>query len=301
MRTDWASLDDLNGEIRECARQSQEFRAVEKLLRKLVTLQDRARAPEGQVPGNDEVESALRRGLSLLVGLHLEENDFRRHLGAVLSLLGENDGQAIPSKEEIEEYVVSHRGEIMERLPKDPGGLAAHLCKETGLSCDVAQFILWAAFHPFFRYRAQAILGDRDTHLWSGAFCPVCGARPHMAKLREKDGARVMECWLCATQWRYPRIKCPFCHTEDQQHLGFFHLEGEEGLRIQVCDACKKYLKVVDTRAFKRGVVLSVQNLATLHCDAVAEGEGYRPGSGLRLVPETREDVAEMTERGENR
>lgn len=300
MRTQWASLDDLTDEVRRCAQERREFSEVEALVRKLVILQDRIQTPAVSVVGREDLEASLREGGILLEDVAVDPDALRGHLKAVLSLLDDRREHLMPLFDVLADYFLENLEGMKRELPEDPGKWASRLNEAFGIPEDTAQLLLWAVLHPFFRSHARALLGDADTALWSEGFCPVCGARPQFAKLREADGARIIECWLCATQWQFPRIKCPFCSSEDQEMLRFFYLEGDEGLRMQVCDECGRYFKVVDTREMKREVVLSVQNLATLHCDAVAKSEGYRPGSGLRLVPEMGDEAPDTTKRGEN-
>ena len=298
----WASLDDVAAEVRRCAKERPEFKKVENLVLKIFTLQEEVKTKGVFRPSDEDLRQCLRQGTTLLKGLRPDAEVLDRHVKAVVDLLDATEAQLVPTPERVQEFFQVHADEIADGLAGAPGAWVKRLRESTGLSPDVAQFLLWAVMYPFFRGAARALIGDRDTHLWSGSTCPVCAAKPHMAQLRESDGLRVMECWLCSAQWEYPRIRCPFCGNEEQQTLGFFHLEGDEGSRVQVCDSCKRYLKVFDARLIGREVVLSVQHLATLGHDAVAKEEGYLPGSGLVLVPEIGEKEAaeERTERGEN-
>jgi FdhE protein len=298
----WASLDEIRAEVRQCAKERPEFKKVENLVLRIFTLQEEVRMKGILRPEDEDLKQSLRQGTALLGDLCLDLEVFARHVEALVNLLDSTGAQVVPAPELVLEFFQAHVDQLVDGLAGAPRAWVKRLHESTGLSPDVAQFLLWAVMHPFFRGAARSIIGDRDTHLWSGSTCPVCAAKPHMGQLRENDGLRVMECWLCAAQWEYPRIRCPFCGNEDQETLGFFHLEGDEGCRVQVCDSCKRYLKVFDARVLDREVVLSVQHLATLGHDAVAREEGYLPGSSLVLVPEIgeMEEVEETTERGEN-
>jgi FdhE protein len=71
------------------------------------------------------------------------------------------------------------------------------------------------------------------------------------------------------------RIRCPFCGNEDQQELAYFTVEDDERYRVDVCNACKRYIKMVDFRESKEIPNLDVEDIATLHLDMLANDEGY--------------------------
>ena len=107
------------------------------------------------------------------------------------------------------------------------------------------------------------------------AICPCCGAPPGLARLAGEGGARVLVCSLCGTNWDYPRIQCPFCGTRDQEKLAVIVVEEEKLHRVEVCEACKRYLKVVDERVLGRECLPFLEETRTLPLDLLAEREGY--------------------------
>ena len=97
-----------------------------------------------------------------------------------------------------------------------------------------------------------------------------------MGKLEKEAGKRLLQCHLCRTEWPFKRLECPFCGNDDQNELRFFSDQGDPAHRVDVCDQCKMYLKIVDARKTEDETVLLVENLATAHLDIVAKGEGFR-------------------------
>ena len=110
---------------------------------------------------------------------------------------------------------------------------------------------------------------------WAEGYCPICGKEPKIGEIREEEGRRFLFCTQCGFEWRFGRIKCPFCGNEEQQTLAYFTIEGEEKYRVDVCHECKRYIKIVDFRESKEEANLDVEDIATLHLDMLANEEGY--------------------------
>ena len=110
---------------------------------------------------------------------------------------------------------------------------------------------------------------------WAEGYCPICGKEPKIGEIREEEGRRFLFCTQCGFEWRFTRIKCPFCGNEEQQTLAYFSIEGEEKYRVDVCNECKRYIKIVDFRETKEEANLDVEDIATLHLDMLANEEGY--------------------------
>jgi FdhE protein len=110
---------------------------------------------------------------------------------------------------------------------------------------------------------------------WAEGYCPICGKEPKIGEIREEEGRRFLFCTQCGFEWRFMRIKCPFCGNEEQQTLAYFSIEGEERYRVDVCNECKRYIKTVDFRETEEEADLDVEDIATLHLDMLANEEGY--------------------------
>ncbi len=110
---------------------------------------------------------------------------------------------------------------------------------------------------------------------WSEGYCPICGKAPKIGELRGEEGTRFLFCNQCGVEWEFSRIKCPFCGNEEQQSLAYFTVEGEEKYRVDVCNECKRYVKMVDSGESGESLNLDVEDIATLHLDMLAAEEGY--------------------------
>jgi len=203
-------------------------------------------------------------------------------------------------------------GEISERvaaapLPGPIGGACREIRDELRRPGARAQAIAWVASgaqgeptsaHPgLLRFlgwtAARRVLGSvveqsapwHDEVRWGRGACPTCGALPLSAQLASADEARPrsLACGCCGTRWKYRRIGCPLCGTESQEALGILQVEGEEGLRIDVCNDCRAYVKTYTGEGEED---LFLADWPTLHLDVLATGRGYeRVGASLYELP----------------
>jgi FdhE protein len=112
-------------------------------------------------------------------------------------------------------------------------------------------------------------------YAWDEGYCPICGKEPKIGEIKEEEGVRYLFCNQCGIEWPYQRIRCPFCGNEEQQTLAYFTVEDDERYRVDVCNECKRYIKIVDFREMKEEANLDVEDIATLHLDILANEEGY--------------------------
>lgn len=132
-------------------------------------------------------------------------------------------------------------------------------------------------------FTVQAV-GPKPVHSvevesWLQGYCPTCGALPDFAYLAD-DGARYLVCSQCNTEWRFPRLKCPFCGNEDQKTLGYFFADAENwhAYRIYVCEKCHKYLKAIDSRSAGSKTITLWERIKTITLERYVESMGYTPG-----------------------
>lgn len=132
------------------------------------------------------------------------------------------------------------------------------------------------AFAPFLKAYAKELDRSFDEEPDLRGRCPVCGAEPFMAEFDSEDGRRLLACGLCGTEWRFARMKCPFCGNEDQRKLGYLEIEDLEGYRAYVCESCKRYVKTVDRRKVIGEIDLETADALTPELDEAATSGGVR-------------------------
>jgi FdhE protein len=139
---------------------------------------------------------------------------------------------------------------------------------------DLIELFLEESLRPSLEIVAQKYAGVIARSGWAEGYCPICGKEPKIGQIRGEEG-RYLFCNQCGFEWHFLRIKCPFCSNEEQQSLAYFTVEGDEQYRVDVCNECKRYIKIVDFRESKREPNLDVEDIATLHLDILANEEGY--------------------------
>lgn len=239
---------------------------------------------------HEEIKESLRRGKFLLSGkaLPVDSSIYREILVQVSGLIEEDHGD---NKLEAALDLPELQPDELEKLVNecallDEAQMQRHVeekgwSEKTGLSFELLAFLFFAALTPFYLSMAFAVSSKTDFSLWREGFCPLCGHKPHMAKLRQEDGARILECRLCHTQWKFSRLTCPFCSTDDYDKIHHFYTDEYPGRRVQLCENCKSYLKTTVIKEIGREVILELENIFTVELDLLARREGYHPGEDL--------------------
>jgi len=148
-------------------------------------------------------------------------------------------------------------------------------------NAGLVRFVGWTALARALGPAVEAAAAWRNDDTWNRGSCPTCGALPLMAQLvpAEVGRRRFLACGQCHTRWKHRRIMCPHCANEDANRLAVLEVQGEPGLRLDVCDACKGYVKTYDGEGQE---ALLLADWPTLHLDVLAGERGFeRRGASL--------------------
>jgi FdhE protein len=146
---------------------------------------------------------------------------------------------------------------------------------DLGLDSHALLFLVASSAKPSIEAAREQLCRDLDLETWRKSCCPVCGSRPTLSLLKGDAGMRYSLCSYCGCEWRIDRLSCPVCGGRDQDSLEYFHGEGEEACRMDLCDACRHYIKTIDYRILEESDPC-LEDLATLHLDVLAVQKGYR-------------------------
>lgn len=231
------------------------------------------------LPQTEEITAGLVGGKFVLKekNIEIDEESFSHAFGRNLQILA---GFYSVSDETgfLREQVGRHVGRLHQLDSREISSLITGLENLPGI---LPLVLLYFTARPFYTSFADHIRTTGAIKGWTAGYCPVCGQPPFMARLEEEDGARFLECGLCATTWRFPRLACPFCDSPERAKNRFFYVPGDEGRRVYVCEDCKTYIKTVDVAKFGRKPVLLFEFVATPHLDLLAERSGYVPPDNL--------------------
>jgi len=140
-------------------------------------------------------------------------------------------------------------------------------------------YLGWSVLARYLRPVVDAFSSWRDEERWLRSYCPTCGALAAMAQLVGTDPGRLrfLSCGCCRSRWRYRRTGCPFCQSEDDHRLAVVAVEGEAGLRIDYCEACRGYVKTYEGQG-SESVLLA--DWTSLHLDIIARDRGLMRCAG---------------------
>lgn len=110
---------------------------------------------------------------------------------------------------------------------------------------------------------------------WDKDFCFICGSRATIGELQENDQVKHLRCGQCGADWHFNRLQCLHCGNMNHATQQNLYVDGCDSRRIEVCDVCHGYLKVITSFIPTPPEMLAVEDLATLHLDFIAHQKGY--------------------------
>jgi FdhE protein len=217
------------------------------------------------------VTTKLAEGIPLLRGESVFFDAKSLHqravkIGTILLRLGQNDRMA-----DLADALRSGRLSVADLAPAVLAGTpeavksaADQLGIETEVTANIVRFTLF----PSLVALNAALAPSRTGLSWSRGYCPNCGSWPLLAEFRGLEQDRWLRCGLCASEWAFPRLACPFCDNRDHHTLEFVHVEGEEArYRAATCGICRGYVKTLATLGVLSPLRLLVADIETLHLD----------------------------------
>lgn len=223
----------------------------------------------------ERADVKLRGGLPLLRGetLTFDVRAAQKRGAEIATRLGER-----PLADAIRSGALSLTEELAARLT---GRAEEELARTVALGLEIGATatVFRLTFFPLLVPLAAALAPLRRDTLWGRGSCPTCGSAPLLGELRGLEQDRWLRCGLCASDWEFPRLACPFCDNRDHQKLTYLHVEGEEGRqRLSVCEECGSGVKQVATLAALSPWRLLAADVATLHLDLAAAERGILTG-----------------------
>lgn len=132
---------------------------------------------------------------------------------------------------------------------------------------------------PFVERKAGALAPLLASLNWHRGYCPLCGSMPELSFLKEAEGQRWQRCSLCGHAWRFSRLACPFCETDNHENLQLYYIAGREHERVEICNSCGRYVLGLDLRGRIDETVLEVAPLGLTRLDLLAQEKGLLPAA----------------------
>jgi FdhE protein len=200
---------------------------------------------------------------------------FHEFLGDMEKVGGHLESAAATIKNDLDEGGLDPDEAARRFLAADPEFFEDYAAK-TPDAPSALSFLVQASLTPSLEALAASLVekGARE-RVWEHGTCPVCGSLPLIGRLKDKQGYRHLTCAFCHTEYRAPRISCPFCGEREQGKLLFFESPDEPGYRVETCKSCKMYIKTADFRDLDRISLPLLDDLESLAMDILAREEGY--------------------------
>lgn len=97
-----------------------------------------------------------------------------------------------------------------------------------------------------------------------------------------RGGAREQYCGTCGALWPFERVRCGNCGTKNQGHLHYYNVDDDFAHRVQVCDECGGYQRVVFQQEARGGCVMEVEDVVMAKLDHVAHEQRFAEEMGAR-------------------
>jgi FdhE protein len=145
--------------------------------------------------------------------------------------------------------------------------------RKNGIDECLPQFVAEMAARPYLHVLAEKVHNQIDS--WKpGAGCPVCGEPVRLAQL-EGEGKKAVHCPRRLHHWHVNRLTCSHCGNDHHETIRFLTIEEDPSSKIQVCEECHGYTKLIDTRQYLVQPEAGMLDLTTIHLDFVAQEHGY--------------------------
>jgi FdhE protein len=175
---------------------------------------------------------------------------------------------------------------LLEQRPDRPE-LVAAAAAGIGVEESVLAALARAVTFPHWELAARAWLSQADLEDWKGSRCPVCGGLAALGELRKErksaaenlnqPSVRRLHCAFCGTRWAFSALECPSCGSVKSGDAKYLFTPNEPELRIDFCESCHHYVKVVDGTKVSGPIHVGLELLTTAHLDDLARDKNLLP------------------------
>ena len=262
-----------------------------------------------------QIQEKLQRGIPLLMDVELDidvasARELMLKLADALAGFGKKSSgfpfrllwtrpvaddhvEALKIKTAVEENILD-AGHLLSLIAAGEHDAVSAAAAGRGLDAGLVHALARNTLKPALRTWYRQLVPLANEVDWQSAVCFVCGAPAMLAELQGNGQARHLRCGMCGSDWQVRRLQCAQCGNEDHRTLQNFMKDGEEDrMRIEACDNCRVYIKVIASFLPTPFEELAVADLETLHLDHAAQDLGYSRPSAFpaRTVPAHRDST----------
>jgi FdhE protein len=149
---------------------------------------------------------------------------------------------------------------------------------EGGFNPHLYDFILYNSIKPSIVKSAELISGYlKATGSMENGRCPVCKGAPALSLISAKTVSRSLVCGFCWHEYKAKKSVCPFCKNDDHKTLGHISLDTEKGIRADYCNKCKKYIKTINLKEYRKDIYIPLELISSMPFDMKMNQEGFKP------------------------
>lgn len=169
-----------------------------------------------------------------------------------------------------------HVGELLAFIAAGDSETVATLAQSLQLDPGLLEVLAGYTLKPALHAWRQQLSVQAEGIPWDKGSCFICGAAATLAELQDDDQVKHLRCGRCGADWLFRRLLCVQCGNDDYDTQRFLYSDArQEHMRVEVCDNCSGYLKVIATFDQTPPEMLAIVDLATLHLDYIAQERGY--------------------------
>jgi len=278
----FTSIKKIDKELERYLGKKPELEKVIKLYKEIFNIQESARqkAKPALEVSLDEAFKKLKSGKYILEGMApvIDAELFIETAKAMGKAFAGVSGEPFPVEQllSLPEFQPEAVDKLATKVIVDDIAFLKKFAEESSYNVETISLFIFSLLVPFFQKEAEKYQEVFEKAKWQKGHCPFCSSQPQYSRFDKEDGRRLLFCPLCRSQWRFPRMVCPFCYNSEHTSLKHFYIEEDSAHRADVCDKCKRYLKTTNERAADKEVVPQVENMVTIALDYLADKEGFK-------------------------
>ncbi|MGD2108473.1 MAG: formate dehydrogenase accessory protein FdhE [Phycisphaerae bacterium] len=174
---------------------------------------------------------------------------------------------------------------LMEQRP-ERGDLITDASERIGVDASVLATLARSVTFPHWAFVSEAWVAESPHEVWKRPHCPVCGCIAGLVELRKEASGlenttsvsrRYGHCPFCGTRWVLPSVSCLSCGSTKAGDAKYFFASEEPDLRIDFCNRCHHYVKVVDGGKMSGRIHVGLELLTASHLDVIARDKHLSP------------------------